>query len=186
MPRFIPASLGASGKTYAGEGKDVMGMTKALGSVSMMLAGLTLAGCQSNDSGSGSRMLSRQDNPFARPSMNSAASVTPGNKSLAISDTNSRPGMLPSANGVQPAGTMQNPTSTSAAMPISNSSSSTSGFDQAGAVVSRPMGDVSSPPLSGPTPPSPPGGGYTIPAPTTYSPPPVNTNVPTRKPGDDQ
>jgi hypothetical protein len=162
-----------------------MGMKKVLGPVSMMLAGLTLTGCQSSDPGSGSRMLSRQDNPYARPPMNSYASTMPGNRSLAISDTNSRPGMLPSANAVQQASAMQNNTVTSASAPNSNSSNSVSGFDQAGSVVSRPMGDVSSPPSSGPTPPSPPGG-YTIPAPTSYSPPPSTTNVPARKPGDDQ
>jgi hypothetical protein len=168
--------------------EDVMGMKTVLGSVSIMLAGMTLTGCQTSDSGSGSRMLSRQsDNPYARPPMNSYASTMPGNKSLAISDTNTRPGMLPGATGVQQASAMPSTTGSSAAMPVSNSSSATSGFDQAGAVVSKPMGDVSSPP-SGPTPPSPPAtsSGYTIPAPTAYSPSPATTNVPTRKPGDDQ
>jgi hypothetical protein len=154
-----------------------------LGLAGMALAGLTLAGCQSSDSGSGSRMLSRQSDPYAKPPMNSYASTMPGNKSLGISDTNSRPSMMPAANSVQQTSTMQTPTTASAAVPASNPSS-VSSFDQAGAVVSRPMGDVSAAVPSGPTPPSPPGG-YTIPAPTTYSPS-GNTSVPTRKPGDDQ
>jgi len=168
-----------------------MGMKKILGSASMMLAGLTLAGCQSSDPGPRSRMLARQsDNPYARPPMNSAASVMPGNKSLAINDTNSRPGMLPGATGVQQASAMQSPTSSSTGGPASSSTSSVSGFDQAGAVVSRPMGDGSTTPPAGPTPPSPPStpstaGGYTIPAPTNYTPP-ASSSVPTRKPGDDQ
>jgi len=46
------------------------------------------------------------------------------------------------------------------------------------------MGDGSSAAAPGPMPPPPPGG-YTIPAPTAYSPS-GNTSVPTRKPGDDQ
>jgi hypothetical protein len=164
-----------------------MGMKTVFGSVGMMLAGLTLAGCQSSDPGSGSRMLSRQDNSYARPPMNSYASTMPGNKSLAISDTNSRPGTLLSPNAVQQASAMQNSTSASTNLPTSTSTSSVSSFDQAGSVVSRPMGDASATAPSGPTPPSPPStpGGYTIPAPTSYTPP-STTSVPTRKPGDDQ
>jgi hypothetical protein len=175
-------------ENLSGGRDDVMEMKTILGSASMMLTSLALAGCQSSDSGSGSRMLSRQDNSYARPPMNSYASTMPGNKSLAISDTNSRPGMLPSANAVQQASSMQNSTSASTSLPTSTSSSSVSGFDQAGSVVSRPMGDVSATVPSGPTPPSPPSapGGYTIPAPTSYSPPPSTTSVPTGKPGDDQ
>jgi hypothetical protein len=115
--------------------------------------------------------------------MNSTASTMPGNKSLGISDTNTRPGMMPTANSVQQTSAMQTQTSASAAIPASNASS-VSSFDQAGSVVSRPMGDMNTAVPAGPTPPPPPGG-YTIPAPTTYSPPP-STNVPTRKPGDDQ
>jgi hypothetical protein len=168
-----------------------MAMKKILGSASLMLAGLALAGCQSSDPGPSSRMLARQsDNPYARPPMNSAASVMPGSKSLAINDTNSRPGMPPGAtgaSGVQQASVMQSPTSNSTGVPASSASSSVSGFDQAGTVVSRPIGDGSTTPPAGPTPPSPPStpGGYAIPAPTNYTPP-ASTSVPTRKPGDDQ
>jgi hypothetical protein len=152
------------------------------GFVGLVLAGVALAGCQSSDSGSGSRLLSRQSNDaFARPPMNSASSTVPGTKSLAISDTNSRPGMMPGTNSVQQAGSVQNAASSSAALPVSNNSS---GFNQTGAVVSRPMGDSNMTMPSGPTPPPPPGG-YTIPAPTNYTPP-ANSSVPTRKPGDDQ
>jgi len=161
-----------------------MGIKEILGSASVMLAGLMLAGCQSSDSGSGSRMLARQPDAFSRPPMNSYATTMPGNKSLAINDTNSRPGMLPAANGVSQASALQNTTSSSAGLPASNSSSSTSSFDQGAAVVSRPMGGAATTPPAGPTPPSAPGG-YTIPTPSTYTPP-ANTNVPTRKPGDDQ
>ena len=157
-----------------------MGKKTVLGVAGMALAGLTLAGCQSSDSGSGSRLLSRQsDGAYPRMPMNASASTMPGNKSLGISDTNTRPSMMPAANTVQQTSAMQTPTSASAAIPASNSS-----FDQAGAVVSRPMRDVSSSAPAGPMPPPPPGG-YTIPAPTTYSPS-ANTSVPTRKPGDDQ
>jgi len=156
-----------------------MGKKAILGVAGMALAGLTLAGCQSSDSGSSGRLLSRQSDPYSRPPMNASASTMPGNKSLGISDTNTRPSTMPAANTVQQTSAMQTPTSASAAMPASNSS-----FDQAGSVVSRPMGDGSSAATSGPLPPSPPGG-YTIPAPTTYSPS-ANTSVPTRKPGDDQ
>ena len=181
--------VGASEKTYPGGREEVMGMKTILGSVSMMLASLMLAGC-SSDSGSGSRMLSRQpDNSYARPPMNSYASTMPGNKSLGINDTNTRaqdrPGTLPSsANAVQQASAMQNPASSPTGTPASGPSASVSGFDQGAAVVSRPMGDASSPPPAGPTPPSPPGG-YSIPTPTTYTPS-ANTSVPTRKSGDDQ
>jgi len=174
-------------KTYPGGREDLMRMKMKtiLGPVGMMLAGLTLAGCQSNDSGSSSRMLSRQSDAFARPPMNSVASTMPGNKSLGINDTNTRPGTLPSsANAVQQASAMQNTASSSTGMPASGPSGSVSGFDQAGAVVSRPMPDASSPAPQGPKPPSPPGG-YSIPTPTTYTPS-ANTSVPTRKPGDDQ
>jgi hypothetical protein len=160
-----------------------MGKKKVFGLLGLMLAGLTLAGCQSSDSGSGSRLLSRQStDAFARPPMNSAASTMPGNKSLAISDTNTRPGMMPSTNSVQQTSAMQNSASASAGMPASNNS--TSGFTQTGAVVSHPMPDANAPTAPGPTPPSPPGG-YSIPAPTNYTPS-TNTTVPTTKPGDVQ
>jgi hypothetical protein len=160
-----------------------MGKKTILGVAGMALAGLTLAGCQSSDSGSSGRLLSRQSDPYSRPPMNASASTMPGNKSLGISDTNTRPSMMPAANTVQQTSAMQTPTSASAAMPASNSNS-VSSFDQAGSVVSRPMGDGSTVAPAGPMPPPPPGG-YTIPAPTTYSPS-ANTGVPTRKPGDDQ
>src|SRR5690348_5440920 len=108
-----------------------MGMKSVLGSLSLMLAGLMLAGCQSSDSGSGSRMLTRQsDNPYARPPMNSYASTMPGNKPLGINDTTTRPGTLPSPNAVQQASAMPSTISSSASMPASNSNSSASGFDQ--------------------------------------------------------
>jgi hypothetical protein len=116
----------------------------------------------------------------------------PGSKQLAISDTNSRPGMMPTSNGVQQTSAMQNASSASSGQsPASASTANLSqtgavpGFDQGGKEVSRPMANSVNPaPSSGPVPPPPPGD-YKIPAPTAFTPaadPPV---IPTRKPGDD-
>jgi hypothetical protein len=115
-----------------------------------------------------------------------------GPKSLGISDTNSRPSMMPASNGIQQTSAMQNGSSPSigqssgsAASVDTNPAATVPGFDQGGQVVSRPMrNSMNSMPSSGPVPPSPPGG-YSIPAPTTFTPP-SNPSVPTRKPGDDQ
>lgn len=166
-----------------------MGKNTVLG---LALAFATVVGCQSSDSGSANRLMARQsDGTWAKPPMNSSTTVMPGGKSLGISDTNSRPSMLPGSNSVQPTSAMQTGSSPSAAQsPLStapgnsNPTSGASSFDQAGQVVSRPMGnpgDPSSP--SGPVPLSQPGD-YKIPAPTTFTPP-ANSVVPTRKPGDD-
>jgi hypothetical protein len=180
-PKFNPF-VGAPEKNGCGR-KSLMEKRKVV-LAGLMLAGVTLTGCQSSDSGPGSRMLSRQSNDaFARPPMNSFTSTMPGNKSLAISDTNTRPGMMPSTNGVQQTSALQNTTSGSAIMPASNSSAS--GFDQSGSVVSRQMGDANAAPPLGPTPPPPPSNGYSIPTPSAYTPP-ATSSVPTRKPGDDQ
>jgi hypothetical protein len=169
-----------------------MGKNRFLGAASMLLAGLTLAGCQSSDSGSRSRLWSRQtDSPSPKQPMNNYASTMPGAKPLGISDTNNRPGMVSPSNGVQQTSAMQSASSTSSGQSpasafVDNSSSMGTGpsFDQGGQVVSRPMANPANPaPSSGPVPPPPPSG-YTIPAPSAYTPP-ANSIVPTRKPGDD-
>ncbi len=167
-----------------------MGKRITLGLASMVMAGLTLTGCQSSDSGSGSRLLSRQpDSAFSRPTMSSSA--MPGGKSLAISDTNNRLGTMPTANGVQQASAMQNGTSASGGQSSTSTSAASlsqtgavSGFDQA-QVVSRPMANsTNATPSTGPVPPLPPGD-YKIPTPTAFTPPADPPVVPTRKPGDD-
>jgi hypothetical protein len=147
---------------------------------------MTLTGCQSSDPGPGSGLMSRQStDAFAKPSMNSMASTMPGNKSLGITDTNSRPGMMPGTNNVQQAGAMQTTTSASAGFnSTAPSNTSVPGFDRAGEVVSRPMGDAGNPAGSSAPMPPPPPSGYTIPQPNPYTPS-TNSAVPTRKPGDD-
>ncbi len=166
-----------------------MGKTAVAATVGFLLAGVALTGCQSSDSGSGSRMLAKQP-AYVNPPMNNYASTMPGNKSLGISDTNSRPGMTTSSNGIQQTGVTQVPSSSSAgqspmsAASNSNLTSPAPTFDQGGQVVSKQMGNsMSSSAASGPVPPPAPGG-YTIPTPSAYTPP-ANPNVPTRKPGDD-
>jgi hypothetical protein len=162
---------------------------------SFMLGGVTLVGCQSSDSGSGSRMMAKQPT-YVNPPMNNYASTMPGNKSLGISDTTTRPGMSTSGSmpqtgsSIQQTGVGQVATPTSGTQtPIAtaggpNLNSQGPAFDQSGQMVSRPMGNsASSSTAPGPVPPSAPGN-YTIPSPTTYTPP-ANTTVPTRKPGDD-
>jgi hypothetical protein len=171
-----------------------MGKRIILGLGSMVIAGLTLTGCQSSDSGSGGRLLSRQpDSSFSKPMMTSNTSGSmQGGKSLAISDTNSRPGMMQTSTGVQQTSAMQNaslasggPSPASASTANLNQTGAVPGFDQGGQEVSRPMANpVNSTSTSGPVPPSPPGD-YKIPAPTTFTPPADPPVVPTRKPGDD-
>ncbi len=127
----------------------------------------------------------------ARQPMNNYASTMSGAKPLGISDTNNRPGTMSPSNGVQQAGAMQGISSTASGQSPSTAAGDNSSpmgtvpsFDQGGQVVSRPMpNSVNSTPSSGPVPPPPPGG-YTIPAPSAYTPP-TNSTVPTRKPGDD-
>src|SRR5579864_8496715 len=97
------AAIHLQEKGKAMEKKTIFGLA---GSLLMMLTG-----CQSSDPGPGSRLMSRQStDAFAKPSMNSMASTMPGNKSLGITDTNSRPGMMPGTNSVQQAGAMQTTT----------------------------------------------------------------------------
>jgi hypothetical protein len=177
-------------KTQRNERKDVVMRKKAVGALaSCALAAATLTGCQSNDSGSGSRMLAKQP-AYVNPPMNNYASTMPGNKSLGISDTNNRTGMSTPSGGIQQTGSAQVATPGSATQSsIStanalNMTSAGSTFDQGGQVISKPMGNsMNSSPASGPVPPSAPGG-YTIPTPSAYTPP-ASPTVPTRKPGDD-
>lgn len=167
-----------------------MGKNTVFGLAGLALAFVTVIGCQSSDSGSGSRLLTRQsDGAWAKPPMSSSTTAMSGGKSLGISDTNNRPAMLPPSNGVQQTSAMQSGSSPSAGQsPLSDAAGNSnptavSGFDQ-GQVVSRPLANPGSPlPSAGPVPPSPPGG-YTIPAPSAFTPP-TNPVVPTRKPGDD-
>ena len=163
---------------------------------SFMFGGMTLIGCQSSDSGSGSRMMAKQPT-YVNPPMNNYASTMPGNKSLGISDTNTRSGMSTPGSGIQqtssglqqtgmgqvaaPTSATQTPIATAGG---SNLSSQGASFDQSGQMVSRPMGNSASSSIaSGPVPPSTPSG-YTIPTPGAYTPS-SNPTVPTRKPGDD-
>ena len=173
-----------------------MGKKTVRALASFMLGGVTLIGCQSSDSGSGSRMMAKQPT-YVNPPMNNYASTMPGNKSLGISDTNTRSGMSTPGSGIQQTGNSVQQTGmgqvaapTSATQtPIataggSNLSSQSPSFDQSGQMVSRPMGNSASSSIaSGPVPPSTPSG-YTIPTPGAYTPS-SNPTVPTRKPGDD-
>jgi hypothetical protein len=164
-----------------------MGKTAVAATVGFLLAGVALTGCQSSDSGSGSRMLAKQP-AYVNPPMNNYATTMPGNKSLGISDTNGRPGMSTSSSVQQTGGTQVVSPSSGGQSPITSASAianpTATGFDQGGQVISKQMGNsTSSSAASGPVPPPTPGG-YTIPTPSAYTPP-ANPNVPTRKPGDD-
>ena len=169
-----------------------MGKKIVFGLSGLTLALVTMVGCQSSDSGSNRLMARQNEGLWPKPPATSNASAMSNAKSLGISDTNNRPGMLPASTGVQQAGAVQSGSSPSAGLaPVSTAAGdastmgAVSGFDQGGQVVSRPMPiPGESKPSSGPVPPPPPGG-YTIPPPSAYTPP-ANPVVPTRKPGDDQ
>ena len=145
-----------------------------------ILAGLTLVGCQSSDSGSPSRLMAKQStSPLNQPVTGYPYNPS-GNKGLAMPNSATGSNTMSPANGVQQASAIQNsPTTSSGASPGSSSAPGPN-FDQGGQVVSRPMGIA---PSAGPVPPAAPGG-YSLPAPSTYTPP-ANPEIPVRKPGDE-
>jgi hypothetical protein len=155
--------------------KTILGL--ALG----VWVGLSLTGCQSSDSGSGSRMLAKQSSPVSQPVTGYPYNPS-ANKGLGMSNTTNGSTSMSAANGIQQASAMQNASTPSTGPASSIPASPVSNFDQAGQIVSRPMGNVSS--SSGPVPPTPPGS-YALPPPNAYTPP-ANTEVPVRKPGDQQ
>jgi len=162
-----------------------MGKTNTLGLAIGVLAGITLTGCQSTDSGSGSRLMAKQSNSTLGQPVTGYPYNPSGNKGLGIPNTANGSTSMSAANGLQQASAMQNNSVPSAGGGSISPTGTGSNFDQGGQVVSRQMG--SSPnvaPSSGPVPPTTPGS-YALPSPSTYTPPP-SSEVPVRKPGDDQ
>jgi hypothetical protein len=189
-----------------------MGKKSVIVIASGLLAGAALSGCSSSESWR-SQGPSRFPNAGVTPmsAANNPNSAAAGRAWGTNPATNNQAGMLPSANGVQPAGGVQPSVNTTGSTGVpgafnsaapGNPSWANSKTSIDSSVNSR-QTDLTAPSLpsvgiSGqgpsagrsPVPPTPPSssdqasGNYSIPVPKSYSPP-ANSDVKTRVPGDD-
>src|ERR1700739_2229016 len=97
--------------------------------------GLTMTGCQSSDSGSGSRLMARQSSSPLNQPVTGAVYNPSGNKGMGISNSANPSTSMSAGNGVQQASAMQNGSVSSTGVGPASSTSSTPTFDQGGQVV---------------------------------------------------